>query len=76
MSRFMSKKQLLLAFNHNIQLIYKTYNNLNLTNLAENLNIPCSTLSRLQKKKRDSASNVNPISNITEPWYKHGHTFY
>jgi hypothetical protein len=47
MSQFMSKKQLLSVFNFNIQLIYKTYNNLSLTNLAKYLNIPCSTLSRL-----------------------------
>lgn len=53
MSQFMSKTQLLAVFNHNIQLIYKTYNNLSLTNLADKLNIPCSTLSRLLDEKNE-----------------------
>jgi transcriptional regulator with XRE-family HTH domain len=53
MSQFRNKKQLLTVFNYNIQLIYKTYNHLSLTNLADKLNIPCSTLSRLLDEKNE-----------------------
>lgn len=66
MSRFMSKKQLLLAFNHNIQLIYKNYDNLNLTNLAKNLNIPCSTLSRLLDEKNEILPQTLTLYRISQ----------
>lgn len=62
----MNKKQLVSIFNHNMQLIYKTYDSLNLTALADKLNIPSSTLSRFLDEKNTVLPQTSTLYHISQ----------
>lgn len=64
--RLMNKKQMVSIFNHNIQLIYKTYDSLNLTTLADKLNIPSSTLSRFLDEKNTVLPQTSTLYRISQ----------